>query len=88
MSSYGGGGEIFSGKNMGVQNNFWEKYGGAKYFLRKIWGRETFFWKNRGVMGLRTFLGRNMGGANFFPVFFEGEVACYAPESKSSCKSE
>ena len=43
------GSEFFSGKNMGARNRFLEKYGGAKYFFRKIWGHETFFWKNMEV---------------------------------------
>ena len=30
------GSEKISGKNLGAQNSFWEKYGGTKYFLRKI----------------------------------------------------
>ena len=66
--------------------SFLEKYGGAKYFLRKIWVREI--WGNMGVMRARFFWGKNMDVRIFF-CFFEnssdrdegGRGACYAPES-------
>ena len=48
---------------MGVRNNFWEKYGGAKYFLGKIWGRETFFVKNMGARNI--FWGKYVGASHF-----------------------
>ena len=49
------GSEKISRINMGVRNSFLEKYGDAKYFLRKIWGCDFFYNSSDQVPGIKKY---------------------------------